>query len=290
MKKMSIYTEDNEDTPSLKVVRVDIDDPPGDGWTIQSDISVINEMLHNGEYDYKTIRDCMKSCVVTDGENDVLSTETDPSVLTPSEGDKYLIGVGAVGVWLDKDGQVAKWISAAWVYVSTEENGFDGLSTSPIDRKTIASTHKIGTSLQRRNVLTDLEERDYLYLSYDEKLGNVRPNRMGMIKMLIFSRISHEYLAAAQMNADAYIYGLVTLTKDLIVAYENVGIEGKAKGDQLEGIYDFTNETVGTSFQPNGPSSIGLVSNPLLAPLVPDGFDDIQDYANAIMNILDYGF
>jgi hypothetical protein len=46
----------------------------------------------------------------------VIGTETDPSTLTPVLYDKYLIGVGAVGVWAGKDGEVAIWNGSIWLF------------------------------------------------------------------------------------------------------------------------------------------------------------------------------
>lgn len=41
---------------------------------------------------------------------------TDPSLLTPVTGDRYLIPIGAVGVWAVNVNSVAEWNGSAWIY------------------------------------------------------------------------------------------------------------------------------------------------------------------------------
>lgn len=41
---------------------------------------------------------------------------TDPSLLTPVTGDRYLIPIGAVGVWSGNINSVAEWNGSAWIY------------------------------------------------------------------------------------------------------------------------------------------------------------------------------
>jgi hypothetical protein len=49
-------------------------------------------------------------------------TTTDPSLLTPTLGDAYIIGAGATGDWSSLDGQIAVYAiptggSAQWIYI-----------------------------------------------------------------------------------------------------------------------------------------------------------------------------
>ncbi|NVD44373.1 DUF2793 domain-containing protein [Qipengyuania atrilutea] len=42
---------------------------------------------------------------------------SDPSTLTPTDGQAWIVGTGATGIWSGKDGQVALYISTAFVYI-----------------------------------------------------------------------------------------------------------------------------------------------------------------------------
>lgn len=46
----------------------------------------------------------------------LLAGTLDPSTLSPSVGDKYVVPVGAIGAWLGKDGKKATWNGSAWVF------------------------------------------------------------------------------------------------------------------------------------------------------------------------------
>lgn len=45
---------------------------------------------------------------------------TDPSTLTPTDGQKWVIAATAVGVWTGKEGQIAAWRDG-WVYFTPPE-------------------------------------------------------------------------------------------------------------------------------------------------------------------------
>ena len=51
----------------------------------------------------------------------VLSSEDDPSLLTPSVGDAYLVLPGAIGDWLNKDHSIATWNGTAWDFTDPED-------------------------------------------------------------------------------------------------------------------------------------------------------------------------
>lgn len=70
--------------------------------------------------------------------NSVLSVHADPSTLTPSVGDKYLIADGAVGDWDDKDGQIAEKGTFDWAYTTPS----DGWTVKADDEDTILYHHE----------------------------------------------------------------------------------------------------------------------------------------------------
>lgn len=43
---------------------------------------------------------------------------TDPSTLTPADGDTYIVAAGAIGDWAGWDGRIAVWDNTAGVWVS----------------------------------------------------------------------------------------------------------------------------------------------------------------------------
>lgn len=57
-------------------------------------------------------------------QDSVLSIETDPSSLTPSTDDRYLIGGSAIGSWVGRDGQIAEWRGSRYRYLTPT----DGMS------------------------------------------------------------------------------------------------------------------------------------------------------------------
>lgn len=62
----------------------------------------------------------------------VLSIVTDPStIIDPEDGDRYLIGNGASGIWTDKDGQIAEFVGLLADYVYTEPT--DGMTVKVDD-------------------------------------------------------------------------------------------------------------------------------------------------------------
>lgn len=46
---------------------------------------------------------------------------TDPSTLSPSIGERWIIGIGAIGVWSGKDNQIAEWDGSTWIYTVPNE-------------------------------------------------------------------------------------------------------------------------------------------------------------------------
>jgi hypothetical protein len=51
-------------------------------------------------------------------QNSVISVLLDPSALTPSTGDRYLINGTGAGAWAGQDNNIAEWDGAAWVYTT----------------------------------------------------------------------------------------------------------------------------------------------------------------------------
>ncbi len=50
-------------------------------------------------------------------QSPVLDIVTDPSTLTPIKDDAYVVGVGAVGTWANKDRSIARWTGSVWSHI-----------------------------------------------------------------------------------------------------------------------------------------------------------------------------
>ena len=71
-------------------------------------------------------------------ESVIASNIVDPSSLTPSNWDRYIVPIGAIGAWNGRDNQIAHWYDASWVFTIPLESwilynkdisklvGFDG--------------------------------------------------------------------------------------------------------------------------------------------------------------------
>jgi hypothetical protein len=95
---------------------------------------------------------------ITDEYVDIISsrTVTDPSTLSPSEQDTYLVPSGAIGDWFQKEGYLAIY-DDGWNFVSTTE----GSSYYIVDEE--IEIYKSGTSF-----ITRAESTSYEYIEYDE--------------------------------------------------------------------------------------------------------------------------
>ena len=88
---------------------------PQNGWTVKVDDD--NTILYHHEGDYVSgVWSWIIQSFTEEWQDSVLSIETDPSTLTPSDNDRFLIGTSAVGIWSGKDDQIATWNGAAYEY------------------------------------------------------------------------------------------------------------------------------------------------------------------------------
>lgn len=65
---------------------------------------------------------------------------TDPSLLTPSSGDKYIVGPSSIGDWVGQDGKVAVYDGSAWVFYTPSA----GWLCCIVDEE-VVSMYKTGT-------------------------------------------------------------------------------------------------------------------------------------------------
>lgn len=126
MAKIRISTQNPVDVPVP---------PPGQ-------ITIFADSTDNNTPKYKTSDGIVHPFGGGDGAGEyrdsVISVHTDPSTLTPSVGDRYLIGDGAVGDWDDKDGQLAIRGTFNWAYVIPS----DGWTVKADDEDTILYHHE----------------------------------------------------------------------------------------------------------------------------------------------------
>lgn len=80
--------------------------------------------LANGSEDFRCIflknesptQEIAELAVYSDVLEDNLGEGFDPSTLTPSQGDKYIVPTGAIGAWSGYDGKIATWNNSAWEF------------------------------------------------------------------------------------------------------------------------------------------------------------------------------
>lgn len=102
----------------------------------RSDISSIENWYKYGilttkylDKDYIFIRDRIRELVEQIAITGTISTETDPTTLTPVSGDKYYVGSSALGDWTGYDGTIAEWDGSNWVFLDSIFYGYTLLSS-----------------------------------------------------------------------------------------------------------------------------------------------------------------
>lgn len=248
----NVYLHKANDLQSFELYQVTKSATPPSGYSRIIDIWQISN-LFGAIYDYKTIRDCMRTRV--------------------------------------------------------EEIGFDSLTAQ---QATIAASNNIGTGAQIKSAIPNTAQRDassYEYLRKMKGINNdaVRPYRSVKLESFFWSRMKHlsvEITTGIYAEAPEFIYSLITISDpnvlggeisgNLLELYEVAGVQGWAAGDKLLGVYDFIQETAGTRFSPydpiTNPTGGGLRTHPKLSALVPDGFNDMNEFADAALDLIDIGF
>ena len=176
-----------------------------------------------------------------------------------------------------------------------EELTWAGLTT---EEQRIAARNNIGTGAQILAAIpSDLERDGNSYNYLKTMLSSVRPRRAALLEAACWSRMKHLLVDVGGGNmvtAPELIYSLITIDTvaaqgemvgNLLALFTIAGVQGFIAGDKSLGIYDFIQETVGTRFE-----GMGLRSHPLLVNLVPDGFVGMNDFADALFDLLDLGF
>jgi len=214
------------------------------GYQDISSIKNINSFGKDTQYDFKKVRDQMKLLTVNLGHDSTLSTETDPSTLSPNIDDGYLIGVGAVGDWSGKDGQYAKWDGAVWVYFvgsgissGVEEFGFSYLDA---EEAKIAATHLIGSIGQQLIAFGyNAAEKEQAQLDYKTQVQEARACRFEWAENYFLQQIpAHTAEVLGVLESDY-----------LGSRYYIHGIDGMAEfGDVTDGLADYIDGAAGTSY------------------------------------------
>ena len=102
-------------------------------------------------------------------QDSVLDADTlDPTALTPTTGDRYLInGVGA-GAWLGHDNEIAEWNGSAWVYTSPTT----GMRVGADDEPNVAFYLYGGSSWTSKNVESTTASTGLIKVGYDIRLDS----------------------------------------------------------------------------------------------------------------------
>jgi len=218
-----------------------------------SSVENIYKFGHLTKYDFKKVRDEMKNFVIALGNSNIISEETNPATLSPSVDDGYLIGAGAIGEWAGKDGQVAKYDGAVWIYFNgdgiasaIETFGFSYLNAT--DAK-IAAAHLIGSIGQQIVAYNyNAEEKEKEQFLYKINVQECRKSRFEWAENHFLQQIpaqTAEVLGVIEMNYLGSRY------------YEH-GLDGIAEfGDVAEGVADYIDGAAGTIFE-----NIGIRQKP----------------------------
>jgi len=214
------------------------------GYENISSVENINKFGHMTKFDFKKVRDEMKNFIIAIGSTNTNPPETDPDSLSPNVDDAYLIGPNAVGDWLNKDGQIAKFDGAVWVYFAdngissaTESLGFSYLDS--IESK-IAAGHLIGSIPQQIAAYNyDAEEKQNEQFLYKMNVQECRRNR--------FEWAENHFLQQIPANT-AEVLSVIELNY-LNSRYYEHGLDGMFEfGDVVEGLADYIDGTTGTNF------------------------------------------
>jgi hypothetical protein len=218
------------------------------GYENISSVENIYKFGNLTKLDFKKVRDEMKQTVLDLGSLKTLSTETDPDSLTPNADDAFLIGSGAVGDWVNKDGQIAKFDGSVWVYFgnsgissAVESLGFSYLN--PIESK-IAAGYLIGSIPQQIAAYNyDAEEKENDQFLYKIYVQDCRKKR--------FKWAENHFLQQIPANT-AEVLSVIE-TDFLNSRYYEHGLDGMFEfGDIAEGLSDYIDGTPGTKFENNG--------------------------------------
>lgn len=152
--------------------------------------------------------------------------------------------------------------------------GFENLTQN---EKLIAATHKIGTHAQRLAALGgDINLLVALGAQYHGRVFECRQIRMAWAVSCVHNHLEH--IIEGGYTAPEII--LSSIPQGFIDAWVSNGLGGVCDGDNAEGLFDYINNTVGTSFE-----NTGLRSKTW----TPEGLVDMNAFCDKLMAILQNG-
>jgi hypothetical protein len=183
---------------------------------------------------FKEMRDSVKDIVNNQGLALAISTENNPNTLTPTEGDKYLVGSIPVNGWETQEGNIATWSSSAWSFKSPEAEGF--LLQTDAVKLMLCELHIGGfterfTYLSANSILDKIEVfgDKFDYLATKICRGQIRMRRA-------------ESFLIRELPAEAMT--IFSEAKDDIDNYLKIGLDGTYYGDEQSGVSDYINDTL----------------------------------------------
>ena len=161
----------------------------------------------------------------------------------------------------------------------------------------ITAKHNIGTGDEIKTAVPNIDDRDTNSYAYLDKMSVVRRIRANYVESYVWSRCKHIDVVVnadplVTVNMPLLILDALTITTatsgemegNLLQLYKDFGLQGFAGGDDVLGIEDFLQSTVGTRYE-----TMGLRTHPLFINIVPDGFTDINEFATHLYNTIHYG-
>ena len=199
-------------------------------YTELTSIEDIDNYGFNHNKDYYFVRNQIRDRIEQKSLDTIIGTHNDPTTLTPSLNDKYLIDIG-VNDWLDKDNMIAIYNGTSWDYKSIMEDGFN-LSNS--SEKDVISKYKIGETQQILNYLGDINTLINYDSLYDININKSILTRFAITKTLFEIELPDDYYKILDDNGtDQLITNLVVLN-----------IIGTHAGDKRNGLSDYIDITL----------------------------------------------
>lgn len=183
---------------------------------------------------------------------------------------------------------------AAKQLITELTNGWSDLTAS---EQELAATHNLGTGAEIIAAIPSDDIRDENSRNYQNKVITVRRERAINLEAYVWSRCKHlDVNVGVPMPIPEYIYGKLTITStgvtemsgNLLVLFEQAGVQGLAGGDKTLGIYDFLLETVGTRYAIA--SGGGITNDSLIsAQPAPSGFTTWAEFSEELYKYLHFG-
>ena len=153
-----------------------------------------------------------------------------------------------------------------------------GFSNLTANEKYIATIHKIGTHAERLSALNgNVENLVLIGLQYHVKVSDVRKIRLGFAVAEVHNRLG--FITIGPYTAAEIILSEI-LPYNYLYTFTELGLGGLCDNDNSEGLFDYLNSTVGSTWELTGLRS---------KPWTPEGMTDMEEFCDKMLDILQNG-